>query len=322
MEPKLDEDLSYLWYDLESNAAYAGINKLYAAVKEKNLPYSKKQVKKWMLAQPAYTLNYPKRYKFRRNRIISYGLDWCFQMDLAHIPDLKHAVSNYVWLLCVIDTFSKFLMVKPMKTKKAAEVAANLREILNERSCALIQSDMGLEFWNKEVSDVLKSFNVHHFEARTIMKASICERAIRTLKTRIYKYMTKNKTKRQFLQDLPKIVAAINNTKHRSHGMKPSDVTIYNQNIIFQRLYPKFYEKEKVRVPFKVNDKVRIAKDKQPFEKGFRGTFTAEIFTVAEVLKTRVPPVYRLKTGDGTDVLGVFYAEELLKVEDDNPHLA
>ncbi len=324
MDPKLDEDLSYLWYDLNSSSAFAGLNKLYAEVKERGLDYSRENVKKWLLAQPSYTLNYPIRSrKFRRNRIISYGIDWCWQMDLAHIPDLKHAVSNYVWLLCVIDTFSKFLMVKPMKTKKAVEVSENLKEILTERNCsALIQSDMGLEFWNKEVSNVLKKFGVHHFGARTEMKASIVERAIRTLKTRIYKYMTKNRQKRQFKTDLQKIVSGINNSIHRSHGMKPSQVTLQNQDIVFERLYPMFYQqKHRFKIPYKVNDKVRIATERQPFGKGYKGTYTKEVFAISEVLKTRVPPVYRLKTlGDETQqVLGIFYADELLKIAEDGP---
>lgn len=319
MDPQLDKDLSYLWYDLTSASAFAGLNKLHAAVREHELPYSKKATKEWLLAQPSYTLNYPKRYKFKRNPIISYGVDWCFQMDLAHIPDLKHPASNYVWLLCVIDTFSKYLMVKAMKTKKATEVAENLKEILlEERSCSLIQSDMGLEFWNKEVSDVLKALKIHHFGARTIVKASICERAIRTLKTRIYKYMAKNYKKFQFYQDLPNIVAAINNSRHRSHGMKPSEVTVFNQDVVFERLYPDFYKIPRFKIPYKVNDKVRIAKERLPFAKGFRGTYTKEVFTISDVLKTRSPPVYKLKAQDGSDVLGIFYADELLKITEDN----
>ena len=69
MEPELDEKLSELWYDLRSSAAFGGLNQLYRAAKKQGLSYSKTKVQEWLKAQPAYSINYPRKYKFRRNRI-------------------------------------------------------------------------------------------------------------------------------------------------------------------------------------------------------------------------------------------------------------
>jgi hypothetical protein len=317
MHPKLDQDLSSLWYDLTSSASFAGLNKLHSAAKKQKLPYTKAEVKAWLLAQPSYAINYPKRYKFKRNKTLSYGINWLWQMDLAHTPDLKFASRNHVWLLVCVDVFSRKLFVRPMKNKSGQTVAQNLRDIFVTDRCSLAQTDEGLEFYNKHVTQVFQEFNVAHYSVNSVMKASLCERAIRTLKSRIYKYITKYGNKRSYLEDLPMIVESINNTKHGSHGFAPNEVTLENQELVFEKLYPNFYKQRK-RVPLlKIGDKVRISKLRQVFAKGYRATYTKDVFTVSAVLSTRDPPVYRLKDADDTDILGVFYANELLKVPDE-----
>jgi hypothetical protein len=317
MDPELDEHLSSLWYDLKKPSAFSGLNKLYGAVTEEKLPYTKLQVKNWLLAQPSYSINYPKRYKFKRNKTLSYGINWLWQMDLAHMPDLKFATRNHIWLLVCIDVFSRKLFVRPMKNKSGQTVAQNLRDIFANDSCTLAQTDEGLEFYNKHVADVFKEYNVAHYSVNSVMKASLCERAIRTLKSRIYKYITKYGKKRSYLEDLPMIVESINNTKHSSHGFVPNEVSLKNQEVVFEKLYPNFYKQRKQVPLLKVGDKVRISKLRQVFAKGYRATYTEDVFTVSTVLSTRDPPVYKLKDANNMEILGVFYASELLKVPDE-----
>ena len=54
-------------------------------------------------------------------------------------------------------------------------------------------------------------------------KSAVAERFIRTLKNKIYKYMT-SISKNVYIDKLDYIVDEYNNTKHRTIKMKPIDV--------------------------------------------------------------------------------------------------
>ena len=56
------------------------------------------------------------------------------------------------------------------------------------------------------------------------VKASIVERFNRTLKTRIWKYFTAHNDTRRYIDVLPQLVNAYNNTTHSSTKMKPAQV--------------------------------------------------------------------------------------------------
>ena len=56
-----------------------------------------------------------------------------------------------------------------------------------------------------------------------ILKSVVAERFIRTLKTKIYKYMT-SLLKNVYIDKLDDIMSEYNNTYHRTIKMKPVDV--------------------------------------------------------------------------------------------------
>lgn len=144
-------------------------------------------------------------------------------------------------------------------------------------------------------------------------KAAIAERVIRTLKGRIYRYLTKHNTK-TYLDVLKDIVIGYNTAKHRSIGTSPANVTKDNEKEIRQRLYPgKIVDKRRPKFPFHVGDSVRLAKEKTAFQKGYLPLWTEEVFTVAEILP-RDPPVAKVKDLQGQPVEGTFYKEELQKI--------
>lgn len=132
MDPKLDEDLTDLFYNIENSSAFSGVENLYKVAKEKNLPYSKKEIKDWLHYQKTYTLHFPIKKKIKRTRIISYGPMWLVEGDLGLIPDLKYYTSNYQYILLLVCTFTKLIFAKPLKTKSGPEVAAALKQIFSE----------------------------------------------------------------------------------------------------------------------------------------------------------------------------------------------
>ena len=65
---------------------------------------------------------------------------------------------------------------------------------------------------------------------------------------------------------------------------------------------------------FKLGNRVRISKWRHTFKKGYLPLRTQEIFTVTKIIP-RVPPVYRLRDYADDEIDGLFYAEELQKVQ-------
>ena len=91
-------------------------------------------------------------------------------------------------------------------------------------------------------------------------KSVAAERFIRTLKTKIYKYMI-SMSKNVYIDKLDDIVNEYNNTYCRTIKMKPVDVE--------DNTYIDFEKEVKDRGPkFKVGDQVWISKYKNIFAKG------------------------------------------------------
>ena len=93
-------------------------------------------------------------------------------------------------------------------------------------------------------------------------KSVVAERFIRTLKIKIYKYMT-SVSKHVCIDKLDYIVGEYNNTYHRTIKMKPVNVKDTYTYIDFKK------DVNDKDPKFKVGDHVRISKYKNIFAKGY-----------------------------------------------------
>ena len=103
-------------------------------------------------------------------------------------------------------------------------------------------------------------------------------RFIRTLKNKIYKYMTAI-LKNVYIDKLEDIVKKYNNTYHTTIKMKPADVKD-NTYIHFEK------EVNDKNPKFKVGDHVRIFKYKNIFTKGYMPNWPEEIFIIKKIQNT------------------------------------
>ena len=100
-------------------------------------------------------------------------------------------------------------------------------------------------------------------------KPVVAERFIRTLKTKIYKYMT-SVSKNVCIDKLDDIVGEYNNTYHRTIKMKTIDV----KDNIYIYIY-RFLKKLMIKITkFKVDNYVRISKYKNIFAKGYMSNWS------------------------------------------------
>ena len=130
------------------------------------------------------------------------------------------------------------------------------------------------------------------------------ERFIRTLKSKIYKYMT-SISKNVYIDKLDDIVNEYNNTYHTTIKMKPIDVKD-NKYINTDK------ETNDKDPKFKVGDRVRISKYKNIFAKGYTPNWSEEVFVIKKV-KNTVPWTYVINDLNGEEIMGTFYEKELQK---------
>ena len=141
--------------------------------------------------------------------------------------------KGFRFLLCVIDIFSKYDWVIPLKDKKGISIVNAFQKILNDskRSKAeekgqkpnKIWVGKGSEFYNNSFKKWLKDNDIFMYSTNNEEKSVIAERFIRILKNKIYKYMT-SLSKNVYIDRLDDIVKEYNNTYHKSIKMKPVDV--------------------------------------------------------------------------------------------------
>ena len=137
------------------------------------------------------------------------------------------------------------------------------------------------------------------------------ERFIRTLKTKIYKYMT-SVSKNVYINKLDDIVKEYNNTYHRTIKVKPVDVKD-NTYIDSAQLHSSKEVNDK-DPKFKVGDHVRISKYKNIFAKGYTPNWSEEVFVIKKV-KNTVPWTYVINDLNGEEIIGTFYEKELQKTD-------
>ena len=117
-----------------------------------------------------------------------------------------------------------------------------------------------------------------------------------------------------YIDILQDIVHGYNNSYHRSIGRAPASVSLLNVGQVRKKLYGKSWTKPGRKFKFKLGDQVRISKPRRTFKKGYLPSWNQEIFTVTKIIP-RFPPVYRLRDYAEDEIEGVFYAEELQKVQ-------
>ena len=262
-------------------------------------------------------LHKPIKRNFTRRRVIVNHIDeiWC--SDLVEMQQFSKWNKGYRYLLMVLDVFSKYSWIIPLKDKKGETVMNAFKTILKEgRKPQYLWTDKGKEYYNKHVKELLDKNKITLYSTENEEKSSVCERWNRTIKSKMWKQFTMQGNT-MYLGMLPKLVKQYNNTKHSSIKMTPVEVSNKkNEGVIYFNLYGDM-ETLKQKQKFKIGDKVRISKYKRNvFDKGYTPNWTEEVFIVDRVKYTN-PITYKLKDLNNEDIKGSFYELELLKAKQD-----
>ena len=118
------------------------------------------------------------------------SFDEIWAADLIDMQAFSKDNNGIKYLLTVIDIFSKFVWIVPLKQKTGQEVANAFSRILKERNASKMWVDRGREFYNK---DVHKLFELHSTENEE--KSCVIETFNKTIKDKMFKYFSANNTR-------------------------------------------------------------------------------------------------------------------------------
>lgn len=337
------EILSNLYTTASSGAAFSGIDALLKAAKNVDNSISREDVKNFLSTQDSYTLYKTPELRFKREKIIWWGMGDTWSIDIGFLPKEVYQDTNSEYqFLCVVDNFSMYTWVRFIRDRRPVTVTQAFRSIVNEciRNSnrkgppGRILSDQDTSFKGlfAEFLKTLepcpnlftKNTNValpdctERYSTFSLVKAGPAESRIRVFKRVLLKLAEHNVTWPRLLQYTPKACNIINSWHSPVLGCAPKDVSVENEVEIFKRRYGNSLEKvyrpsaSKDEVEYNIGDRVRTSLSKGVSKSSSvnEPSFSIHIFTVKEVLQTQ-PKRYKLIEDDGIDLPGSYYAAEL-----------
>ena len=303
---KADKVLRDKAYNIASNPKYDGYQRGLASMVYKF--FDKKSMGSGIASSSilADELHKPVIIKFEKRKVYSQFKDNIWGVDLADMQSLSRQNKGIKYLLCVIDLYSKYAFVIPLKDKKEISILNAFDKIIKQynRKPNKIWVDQGGEFYNNIFKKWLSDNDIIMYSTYNEGKSVVAERFIRTLKNKLYKHMTAT-GKNVYHDVLDDIVNEYNNTKHNTIKMKPKDVGNNNKRVYIDKHNEK-------RSRFKVGDRVKISKFKNIFAKGHTPNWSREIFLVNKINDT-VPYTYNIKDLTDAEIISSFYDRELQK---------
>ena len=125
--------LEKIYFNPSHPASFQSPLRLYHTVKkEGKFKISHAQIKKWIQNQESYSRNKAVKRKFQRGKVVVAGIDDQFDADLASFISYADENDGYKYLLAVIDIFSRYGWVEPIKDKTAIQVISAFDKILKK----------------------------------------------------------------------------------------------------------------------------------------------------------------------------------------------
>ena len=91
------------------------------------------------------------------------------------------------YLLAVIDVFSRYGWLVPLKNETGKSLTSALKTIFKERKLEKMWVDKGKELYNKGVK-----YSIEFYSTENEERSSVVERWIRTMKEKMWKYFSAN----------------------------------------------------------------------------------------------------------------------------------
>ena len=316
--PRFSALLRSLYEKPRSSVAFSAPHVLFREAKKSNAQIKLSDVKQWLAGQSSYTHFKRVKRTYPRRKVVVSGVQIQYQADLVDFVPIMKENNGYRYLLTVIDCFSRFAVAIPQKKKTANITLLGMKKAFKCMHIPkVLQTDDGGEFFNREMNKYLSLHKIRHFHTNQDVKAQLVERFNRTIRERIYKYMTSKKSLR-YIDALPDLLYAYNARPHSAfaHRYAPRDVTKRNEKKIYDLQYGEYLRGQVHKHKYQVNDIVLLAKSivgKNTFAKRTK-TYYPDFYQIIDQLDSN-PLTYRIKKlKKGVYVDRSYYEHELQKV--------
>jgi len=278
--------LKKLYYD--PKRGLTGLNQLYLLAKDNNIKLTQSKIKQWYDDQAVNQVyrSKPKKQVFKIE--CKTQQPGCIQADLKDVSRFANKNKGMKYLLNIVDVYSRFAWVFPIKTKTTKEIAPHIRNVLEEIKqfpMLTFTSDEGNEFLG-EVNKVLKDYDVKRYKTSTEEfgsknRTSLVERFNRTIQNLMKRYMVANDTL-NYIDILPDLVKNYNDTYHVSIKDTPSNIFKHPEKKKFFFDLTKPIERE-TEDEFEIGDWVRHEKQRKTFDKkGFVENYSIKLYQIKE----------------------------------------
>ena len=159
-----NEKLSDLFYQPEN--LWTGRKAIKLLKQESGL--SLKIVRAWLALQALWQIHLPRPKKIKYAHFYVTKPNQIHQADLLYLPHDKVYQNTYKYTLNVIDIASGYAASRPLKTKKASEVAEMFKDIYKKGPLRFpdeLHVDSGTEF----KGDVLKLMKEHNVPVKSVV---------------------------------------------------------------------------------------------------------------------------------------------------------
>lgn len=234
-----------------------------------------------------------------------------FQMDLMFLSDLKD--KEYGSALLMIDIFTKYCTVIPVKTKNNQDVYDAVLLALDKMKGypETIYSDDEASFSSNIMNSFFKKHDIRHLITRT--HAPVAEATIRTIKRMLYTRIEHQPDKSWHETDIlyPVLLKYNHKMVHSSTKFTPADA-MKKANQLQVKLNLELQRKNTRLYPdLKIGDKVKIYKKKDKFDKERKSLWMPEIHILTNITESYGQKFYTV-----SDYHRPLMRHEILKIKE------
>ena len=291
-----------------------GLKGLSVFIKEMKGQASASQIRKALLESESFALNARRTQPTELRRVVVRTLNDTWTADLMDVSAHQAENDGVRFVLVVVDCFSKYVWLQPMKSKTAQATADAFQRVLTAAKTKPVHLwlDRGMEFAGA-FKELCTAKDIKQYSTGGEGKASIAERMIRTVRGRLNRLADARQTWR-YVDVLQAVADNINSTVSRTHGLAPKDVSAANEDTVAKKLYkdidnPEAKELQKAaavatKPKYDVGALVRVSLPTKTLRKqGENSNWSVELFRVIRV-QPGAPTLYWLAdTKPGSDTL-------------------
>ena len=284
----MDSDISKIYK--ENN--FPSRKRLYEILRENKIKATYKQVSEFVDRQAINQLHKPTRViKKHSLSVVAAKVNDCWQIDLLDYSKYSTRNRGFKWLFICVDVFTRRAFVEPIKSKRPTDTEAAFKKIVAKGGKPeWVYHDQGNEWMGSfrlfcEIEGIVNLTNLLHEHT----SLSIIDRFSLTIKREIEKYMSAHNTT-SFLGALPQLVEMYNNSPHSGiEHIKPIEVADNPENLLIvanlnaDKQERNYLIQKRVFNKIKMGDSVRIQVEKGTFTKGYKITYSTQIYKVASV---------------------------------------